>query len=41
MFDDLKIRNKLVLLVAGPIVIIVLLAASAPPGSAGHRVGQP
>ena len=27
MFDDLKIRNKLVLLVAGPIVIIVLLAA--------------
>ncbi len=26
MFDDLKIRNKLVLLVAGPIVIIVLLA---------------
>lgn len=27
MFDDLKIRSKLVLLVAGPIVIIVLLAA--------------
>ena len=27
VFDDLKIRNKLVLLVAGPIVIIVLLAA--------------
>ena len=27
MFDDLKIRNKLVLLVAGPLVIIVLLAA--------------
>ena len=27
MFDDLKIRNKLILLVAGPIVIIVLLAA--------------
>ena len=26
MFDDLKIRNKLVLLVAGPIIIIVLLA---------------
>ncbi|NLD75937.1 MAG: sensor histidine kinase [Acidimicrobiales bacterium] len=26
MFDDLKIRNKLVLLVAGPLVIIVLLA---------------
>lgn len=27
MFDDLKIRNKLILLVAGPLVIIVLLAA--------------
>jgi len=27
VFDDLKIRNKLILLVAGPIVIIVLLAA--------------
>ncbi|MCB0977722.1 MAG: nitrate- and nitrite sensing domain-containing protein, partial [Acidimicrobiales bacterium] len=27
MFDGLKIRNKLVLLVAGPMVIIVLLAA--------------
>lgn len=27
MFDDLKIRNKLVLLVAGPLVIIILLAA--------------
>lgn len=27
MFDDLKIRNKLVLLVAGPLVIILLLAA--------------
>jgi signal transduction histidine kinase len=27
VFDDLKIRSKLILLVAGPIVIIVLLAA--------------
>lgn len=27
MFDDLKIRNKLILLMAGPIVIILLLAA--------------
>lgn len=27
MLDDLKIRNKLVLLVAGPLIIIVLLAA--------------
>jgi signal transduction histidine kinase len=27
VFDDLKIRNKLVLLVAGPLVIIILLAA--------------
>ena len=26
MFDGLRIRNKLVLLVAGPMVIIVLLA---------------
>lgn len=27
MFDDLKIRNKLILLMAGPIVIILLLSA--------------